>query len=948
MMNGLAGRMQDIGDIAHMAKSVTELAQMVGRPVEALLAQLVEAGLPARNADDAVSDGEQEQLVAYLRRSHGQDSGEKITLKRKTTTAAKIASTSGKPKTINVEVRRKQTFVKPDASAIKADLERKAEAERQAREAAQIAATTAPASKPAAADDSQARAEREARQQATLEKMRASSGTSASSQAAPASAAVVVRKRSGEAAVTPAAPAATVTKKADAAKKAAEAAKKRVLKSETPEERKVREAEEARLKAAEAEARKQSAEEAQRRTLEQMRQMAAKYSGQAAEVAPRADDTPLAAGLVGKAYEDSFAKEDRDIKRGNAPVKAGGAARGRSTRGRGEEQTLRERTRGFKTSLSNKHGFEKPVEKQVYDVSIGENIVVSDLAAKMAVKSREVIKMLMKMGEMVRESETVDQATAALVVEELGHNPILVSDTAVEDRLKAQLDEAGHSAQTRPPVVTIMGHVDHGKTSLLDYIRKAKVAAGEAGGITQHIGAYHVETDRGIITFLDTPGHAAFTQMRARGAKATDIVIIVVAADDGVMPQTAEAIDHARAAGTPIIVAINKMDKESADPDRVLNELAVKEIIPEDWGGDTPVARVSAHTGDGIDELLDLISIQAELMELQAPSEGAAQGVVIEARIERGRGAVASLLIQRGTLNTGDLVLAGAHYGRVRAMLDESGVQIKTAGPSIPVEILGLPEAPNAGDEFLVVSDEKKAREVADFRATRERQQKLERQSGMRLENIFATMGKQEVPTVNLVLKTDVRGSLEALSSALQDLGTEDVQVRLVGSGVGAITESDVSLAESTGAVLLGFNVRADNAARQKCDQDGVDLRYYSIIYELLDDVKAAMSGMLPPEHRENILGVAQVRQVFRSSRFGAAAGCMVMEGVIHRNRPIRVLRDGVVVFQGELESLRRHKDDVNEVRAGIECGLAVKGYNDIRELDHIEVYEVQEIKRTL
>ena len=946
-----------------MAKTVSELAKKVDQPVDTLLAQLVEAGLPARAADDPISEAECEQLTAHLSRHAGGKLNEKITLKRKTTTTAKIASTSGKAKTLNVEVRRKQTFSKPAPDALKADLARKLEEEAQARAQSDASAPATKAVQPVA-DQPTERETREARQQATLDKMRASNASS--SPASSSSAAVVVRKRSDGSVTTPAAAAPAVVKRstgasvstptpaptapsasATAAKKAAEAAKKRVIKTETPEERQAREAEEARLKAAEAEARRVAAEEAQRRTLEQMRQMAAKYSGQTAEVTVRTDDTPLAAGLVGKAYEDSFAKEDRDIKRGNAPAKSG-AIRGRSGRGRGEEQTLRERTRAFKSTLSNKHGFEKPVEKQTYDVSIGTTIVVSDLAAKMAVKSREVIKMLMKMGEMVREAETIDQATAALVVEEMGHNPILVSDTAVEDRLKEQLDAQGHSSQTRPPVVTIMGHVDHGKTSLLDHIRRAKVAAGEAGGITQHIGAYHVETDRGVITFLDTPGHAAFTQMRARGAKATDIVVIVVAADDGVMPQTAEAIDHARAAGSPIIIAINKMDKESADPDRVLNELAQKEIIPEDWGGDTPVARVSAHTGQGIDELLDLISIQAELMELEAPIEGAAQGVVIEARIDKGRGAVTSLLIQKGTLKVGDLVLAGAHYGKVRAMLDETGSNIKSATPSIPVEILGLPEAPNAGDEFLVVSDEKKAREVADFRAARERQQKLERQSGMRLENIFATMGKQEVPAVNVVLKTDVRGSLEALTNALHDLSTPDVQVRIVGSGVGAITESDVSLAESTSAVLLGFNVRADNTARQKCEQDGIDLRYYSVIYELIDDVKAAMSGMLAPEHRENILGIAQVRQVFRSSRFGAEAGCMVMEGTIYRNRPIRVLREGVVIFQGELESLRRHKDDVNEVRAGIECGLAVKGYNDIRELDQIEVYEVQEIRRTL
>ena len=493
-----------------------------------------------------------------------------------------------------------------------------------------------------------------------------------------------------------------------------------------------------------------------------------------------------------------------------------------------------------------------------------------------------------------------------------------------------------------------MGHVDHGKTSLLDRIRRTKVAAGEAGGITQHIGAYHVETEKGIITFLDTPGHAAFTSMRSRGAKATDIVVLVVAADDGVMPQTAEAIDHARAAGTPIIVAINKMDKESADPDRVLNELTTKQIVPEQWGGDVPIAMVSAHSGLGIDELLDLILIQSELLELKASEQGAAQGVVIEARVDKDRGAVASILVQNGTLKVGDLVLAGGSYGRVRAMVDENGKRIQSAGPSIPVEILGLPEAPMAGDEVLVVNDEKKAREVADARIAREREQRLERQSAMRLENIMSSMGKKDVPFVNVVLKTDVRGTLEALTVALNSLSTDEVRVRVIGSGVGAITESDVSLAESSEAVLLGFNVRADTTARQKSDADGIDIRYYSIIYELIDDVKAAMSGKLAPEHRETILGVAQVREVFHSSKFGAAAGCMVLEGMLHRNKPIRVLRDDVVVFQGELESLRRYKEVVEEVRAGMECGLAVKGYKDIKALDKIEVYDVQLIKRSL
>ncbi|WP_151708484.1 translation initiation factor IF-2 [Acinetobacter brisouii] len=895
-------------------KSIKELAQNVGRSVEKLLEQVRDAGLPQRRADDIITTEQQDTLVSYLKKVHGQDSGNagKITLKRKTTSTAKVASTSGKAKTINVEVRKKHTFTKPDPEQIKAEAKAKLEADNKVRADA----------------DAQARAQEQSRRQsenkatATLEAMRAAHKQDKVVESPKT--AVVVKKRGGG------------------------ALKPLPKPAETAEQKKAREAQTAQLKATEEAARRKAAEEAQQRTLEQMRKMASKYSNDDATTTIRViDDSPLAAGLVGQAYEDSFNQEDREIKRGGNAKDTRSAKKG----GRNQEEQNFQKShhkRGLKTSQANKHGFEKPVKKQVYDVEIGSTIVVGDLAQKMAVKVREVIKTLMKMGELVTQNQSIDQDTAALVVEEMGHNPILVSDTQAEDNLIEAAEQKRGELSTRPPVVTIMGHVDHGKTSLLDRIRRSKVAAGEAGGITQHIGAYHVETQKGIITFLDTPGHAAFTAMRSRGAKATDIVVLVVAADDGVMPQTAEAIDHARAAGTPIIVAINKMDKESADPDRVLNELTTKQIVPEQWGGDVPVAMVSAHSGQGIDELLDLILIQAEMLELQASEEGAAQGVVIEARVDKGRGAVTSILVQNGTLNVGDLVLAGSSYGRVRAMSDENGQPIKSAGPSIPVEILGLPDAPMAGDEVLVVNDEKKAREVADARADRERQKRIDRQSAMRLENIMASMGKKDIPTVNVVLKTDVRGTLEALNAALTELSMDEVKVRIISSGVGAITESDVTLAESSEAVLLGFNVRADATARQKADQDGIDIRYYSVIYELIDDVKDAMSGKLAPEHRETILGVAQVREVFRSSKFGAAAGCMVMEGVIHRNKPIRVLREDVVVFQGELESLRRYKDVVEEVRAGMECGLAVKGYKDIKPLDKIEVYDVQIVKRSL
>ena len=902
--------------------TVKQLADTVGRPVDVLLAQMREAGLPHQSADAVVSDGEKQQLLAHLKRAHGEQAGEpkKITLQRKTVSTLKTSpAIGGKAKTVNVEVRKTRTYVK--RSLLEEQEEKQREAEEAARAAAEEAARQAEAAR-LAEEEAVRRAAEEARVAAAEEEAR--------------KAAEEARRQMGD---QPKDPRKLSVPKVD------------VKRHETPEERARREEEAARERAADEARRKQEevhrreAEEvARQKTLEQARRIAEDLAVRGDAPAPTALlDTPLARGLVGVAYEDSFAREDREIKRGGGS-NARGAKKGPKKR---EEQNFRPVQRTLTSALSKKHGFEKPVEKQVYEVTIGETIVVSDLAQQMARKSRDVIRVLMKMGEMVTENQRIDQATAALVVEELGHSAKLVSATALEDSLMDSIVHHGE-ASTRAPVVTIMGHVDHGKTSLLDTIRRTKVAAGEAGGITQHIGAYHVETPRGMITFLDTPGHAAFTAMRARGAKATDIVVLVVAADDGVMPQTAEAIDHARAAGVPLIVAMNKIDKDGIDPDRVLSELSAKGVVCEEWGGDIQVVKVSAKANLGIDELLEAILIQAEVLELKAVTEGPAQGIVIESRIEKGRGAVATLLIQKGTLQRGDLVLAGTLYGRARALVDENGKQIKSVGPSMPVEILGLPDAPGAGDEFLVVADERKAREVAEFRIARDRQARMDLQQSMKLENLFANMGKAEAASVNLVLKTDVRGSLEALIAALNDLSTDEVRVKIVSSGVGAITESDVTLAESTGSVVLGFNVRADNAARAKCQNDGVDLRYYSVIYELIDDVKAAMSGLLTPEHRENILGVAQVREVFHSSKFGAAAGCMVLEGSLHRNKPIRVLREDVVVFQGELESLRRFKEDVAEVRNGMECGLAVKGYKDIKAGDKIEVYEVQVIKRSL
>ena len=604
----------------------------------------------------------------------------------------------------------------------------------------------------------------------------------------------------------------------------------------------------------------------------------------------------------------------------------------------------------IKLKGDNKHKFKRPTEKIVHDVELPEDIQVGELAQKMAVKAGVVIKELMKMGTMVTINQSIDRDTATLVVEELGHNPVAVSANAVEDELAAVLADLSEAAaeESRAPVVTVMGHVDHGKTSLLDYIRESRVASGEAGGITQHIGAYHVNTPKGMVTFLDTPGHAAFTAMRARGAQSTDVVILVVAADDGVMPQTEEAIQHARAAGVPLVVAINKMDKEGADPDRVTNELSAKEVIPEDWGGDTQFIHVSAHTGQGIDELLEAVLLQSELMELTAPVDGPAKGVIVEARLDKGRGVVATALIQGGTLNKGDYVLAGESAGKVRAMVDENGKPIQSAGPSIPVEILGLDVAPDAGEEFVVVADERKARDVAEHRQQKAREERQARQQAAKLESMFATFEGNEKKVLPIVLKTDVRGSLEAIISSLADFANDEVAVEVVSSGVGGITESDMNLALTSGAVVMGFNVRADASGRRLAEAENIDLRYYSIIYQLLDEVKQALSGMLAPEEKEEIVGIAEVRDVFRSPKLGAIAGCMVVEGTVYRSKPIRVLRDNVVIYEGELESLRRFKDDVQDVRNGMECGIGVKDYNDVKVGDQIEVFDIVQVARSL
>ena len=600
--------------------------------------------------------------------------------------------------------------------------------------------------------------------------------------------------------------------------------------------------------------------------------------------------------------------------------------------------------------VDNKHVFKKPVEKKVIEVGIPDEISVGDLAQLMSIKSGAVVKELMKMGVMATINQVIDQETAFLVVEELGHTPKAAANETLEDQLNQQFEDLNTDSdrQPRAPVVTVMGHVDHGKTSLLDYIRKSRVASGEAGGITQHIGAYHVDTPKGMVTFLDTPGHAAFTAMRARGAQSTDVVILVVAADDGVMPQTEEAVQHAKAAGVPLVVAINKMDKEGADPERVITELAAKDVIPEDWGGDTQFIKVSAHSGDGIDELLEAVLLQAELLELTAPVDVPARGVVVESRVDKGRGVVATVLVQQGTLRKGEFMLAGESVGKIRALNDDARQPTAEAGPSIPVEILGLDEPPQAGDEFFVVADERKAKEIAQQRQDQARKERFSRQQASKLENMFTDMESGEVSKLPLVVKTDVRGSLEALISALNDFATDEVAVEIVASGVGGITESDVNLALTTGAIVLGFNVRAATVARQLAEKEQIEVRYYSVIYNLLDEVKQALSGMLAPETKEEIVGIAEVRDVFRSPKFGAIAGCMVVEGVVYRNKPIRVLRDDVVIFQGELESLRRFKDDAQEVRNGMECGIGVKDYNDVKPGDKIEVYEVTQVQRSL
>ncbi|KAB5618760.1 translation initiation factor IF-2 [Pseudomonas sp. MH2] len=841
--------------------TVKELAQEVEAPVERLLQQMREAGLPHTDAGQVVTDNEKQVLLTHLKSSHKSKAEEprKITLQRKTTSTLRVAGS----KSISVEVRKKKVFVQRSPEEIQAEQKREAEERRAAENAAREKVEA----------ETRQRNEEQARRQAAEAPV-----------AAPAP-----RTEPAPAAAEPVVADAPVSD--DAAARAAERKKDENRRNEN-------------------------------RTRDDDRRGA---GGERRGEAPRVS-------IKVKVKEKEKAPTPRAAPRTTDEESDG------ARRGRGGKSKLKKR---------NQHGFQSPTGPVIRDVSIGETITVSELAQQMSVKAAEVVKFMFKLGTPVTINQVLDQETAQLVAEELGHKVTLVSDTALEDSLAESLKFEGE-VESRAPVVTVMGHVDHGKTSLLDYIRRAKVAAGEAGGITQHIGAYHVETDRGMVTFLDTPGHAAFTQMRARGAKATDIVILVVAADDGVMPQTREAVQHAKAAGVPLVVAVNKIDKPGADLDRIRNELAVEGVTSEDWGGDTPFVKVSAKMGTGVDELLEAVLLQAEILELTATPTAPGRGVVVESRLDKGRGPVATILVQDGTLRQGDMVLVGSNYGRVRAMLDENGKPVKEAGPSIPVEILGLDGTPEAGDELSVVADEKKAREVALFRQGKYREVKLARAHAGKLENIFETMGQEEKKTLNIVLKTDVRGSLEALQGSLGSLGNDEVQVRVIGGGVGGITESDANLALASNAVLFGFNVRADAGARKIVEQEGLDMRYYNVIYDIIEDVKKALTGMLGSDVRENILGVAEVRDVFRSPKFGAIAGCMVIEGTVYRNRPIRVLREDVVIFEGELESLRRFKDDAAEVRNGMECGIGVKSYNDVKVGDKIEVFEKVQVARTL
>jgi translation initiation factor IF-2 len=847
---------------------------------------LKSAGVNKATSGDQLSEADKTLLLEYLRKEHGaQAPKNKITLTRKQNTEIKKTDSTGKARTIQVEVRKKRVLVRNEEAA----------AEQQP---ALEPVIEVPVEEPVLVAEPE-----------------------------------VVVPTEAPVEVVAAEPAETPTK-----------SKKSLLTPEQIEQREQEAKRHAALMAMQMEDVRKKQELTQRRQEEETKR--------AAEAAASA--SKLSEGTLHKPAKDAAKPEEKGAKKGGKNSNQDWAdnenkKRGIKTRG---DVSQNQGWRGQKVKSKSKdsdaeHAFNAPTEPVVREVLVPETISVGDLAHKMSVKAGEVIKALMKMGMMVTINQVLDQDTALIVVEEMGH----IAKAAAANDPETFLDETEHAEavlEARPPVVTVMGHVDHGKTSLLDYIRRSRVASGEAGGITQHIGAYHVETPRGMVTFLDTPGHEAFTAMRARGAKATDIVILVVAADDGVMPQTKEAVHHAKAAGVPLVVAVNKIDKAEANPDRVKQELASEEVVPEDWGGDTMFVEVSAKTGQGIDNLLEAVLLQAEVLELKAAKNTPAKGLVIEGRLDKGRGPVSSILVQSGTLRRGDMLLAGTAFGRVRAMLDEAGQEVKEAGPSIPVEILGLSDVPNAGDEIIVLNDERKAREIALFRQGKFRDVKLAKQQAAKLENMFEQMAEGEVKTLALIIKSDVQGSYEALATSLQKLSTAEVKVNIIHTGVGAITESDVNLSVASKAVLIGFNVRADAGARKLIESSGVDVRYYNIIYEAVDEVKAALGGMLAPEKKESAIGLVEVREVFRISKVGAVAGCYVLDGMIKRASKIRLLRDDVVVHSGELDSLKRFKDDVKEVKAGFECGLSLKGYNDIEVGDLLEVFEVVEVARTL
>ena len=950
--------------------NVAKFAAELKMPADALLEQLKAAGVDKRSPEDALTETDKEQLLVALRRAHGADDApkRKITLTRKQTSEIKQADATGKARTIQVEVRKKRVFVKRDAAD--AGAAEAAPVEEQQPQAEVV--------------DDQQRAQREAeeqRQRELLERQAADLREKQERLEREAQAAEM-RRREDEARREAERAAAAQADKA-ATEGAVEASAEAEAEAKARRERadaEARAAEEAARKAVADAERARRAVEAEVAEINRLMAAQRRPQPKAPEPAP-APPAPAAAapGVAGAA--GAKASVSGTIHRpAGAPAKPAGAApgagdapkkhvkseklsstwsddaakrRGLKTRGSGPESGWRGGRAGGRGGRDRRgHDTQQSqpmaTEAIVRDVHVPETITVGDLAHKMAVKAAEVIKVLMKLGQMVTINQVLDQDTAMIVVEEMGHKAFAAKLDDPEAFLEESEVHADVQKLPRPPVVTVMGHVDHGKTSLLDYIRRAKVAAGEAGGITQHIGAYHVETPRGVVTFLDTPGHEAFTAMRARGAKATDIVILVVAADDGVMPQTIEAINHAKAAGVPLVVAMNKIDKPEANPERVKQELIAHEVVPEEYGGEVPVVPVSAKTGEGIDELLENVLLQAEVLELTATREGAAKGLVIEARLDKGRGPVASVLIQSGMLKRGDVVLAGSAFGRVRAMLDENGKPVAEAGPSIPVEIQGLQEVPAAGEEVLVLGDERKAREIALFRQGKFRDVKLAKQQAAKLENMFEQMAEGEVQTLPLIVKADVQGSAEALAQALVKLSTGEVKVQIVHQAVGGISESDVNLATASKAVVIGFNVRADQQAKRLAETNGIDIRYYNIIYDAVDEVRAAMSGMLPPEQREEVIGQVEIRQIFRVPKIGNVAGCMVTDGVVRRGARVRLLRENTVLWTGELDTLKRFKDDVREVREGFECGLSLKNYDDIREGDQLEVFEIREVARTL